>query len=87
VRPEHVRLDDAAAYRGRVKATEYLGTTQIVTLETANGDVKARVASSDAVNVGDQTGLSFDARTITLFDAETGQALRSQANEGVLNHG
>ena len=29
-----------AAYRGRVKATEYLGTTQIVTLETANGASK-----------------------------------------------
>ncbi len=87
VRPEHVKLDDAAPYRGRVKATEYLGTTQIVTLETANGDVKARVASSDKVNVGDQTGLSFDARTITLFNAETGLALRSQANKGVLIHG
>jgi multiple sugar transport system ATP-binding protein len=34
VRPEHVRLTDARPYRGRVEATEYLGTTQIVTLET-----------------------------------------------------
>ena len=66
----------AAPYRGRVKATEYLGTTQIVTLETANGDLKARVASSDQVTVGDQTGLTFDPRTITLFDVETGAALR-----------
>ncbi|MBU2934633.1 MULTISPECIES: ABC transporter ATP-binding protein [Pacificibacter] len=87
VRPEHVRLDDTAKYRGRVKATEYLGTTQIVTLETANGDIKARVGSADKVRVGDQTGLSFDPRTITLFDADTGVALRSQANEGVLNYG
>jgi multiple sugar transport system ATP-binding protein len=87
VRPEHVRLDDTAEYRGRVKATEYLGTTQIVTLETANGDIKSRIASGDKVQLGDQTGLSFDPRTITLFDAETGLALRSQANEGVLNHG
>jgi multiple sugar transport system ATP-binding protein len=87
VRPEHVKLDDAAAYRGRIKATEYLGTTQIVTLETANGEIKARVASSENVKVGDQTGLTFDPRTITLFDAETGAALRSQANEGVLVHG
>jgi multiple sugar transport system ATP-binding protein len=87
VRPEHVKLDDAAAYRGRIKATEYLGTTQIVTLETANGQIKARVASSENVKVGDQTGLTFDPRTITLFDAETGAALRSQANEGVLVHG
>ena len=87
VRPEHVRLDDAAPYRGRVRATEYLGTTQIVTLETANGEVKARLSSADIVNVGDQTGLRFDPRTITLFDANNGRALKSAANLEVLSHG
>jgi multiple sugar transport system ATP-binding protein len=87
VRPEHVRLDDAAPYRGQVVATEYLGTTQIVTFGTANGAVKSRVSSSDTVKVGDRTGLQFDPRTITIFDAKTGKALRSQANEGVLVHG
>ena len=87
IRPEHVRLDDKSKYRGVVKATEYLGTTQIVTMDTPNGVLKARVASSDKITVGDQTGLTFDPRTVTLFDAETGVALRSQANEGVLNNG
>jgi multiple sugar transport system ATP-binding protein len=87
IRPEHVRLDDCAPYRGRVIATEYLGTTQIVTLETANGAVKARLSSADRVNVGDQTGLHFDARTITLFNAETGMALKSAANMEVLSNG
>ncbi|MBV0912678.1 ABC transporter ATP-binding protein [Anianabacter salinae] len=87
VRPEHVTLDDAAPYRGRVVATEYLGTTQIVTLDTPNGTLKARVASSDKVAVGTATGLHFDARTITLFENAGGRALRSRANEGVLAHG
>ncbi|MGJ8586300.1 MAG: ABC transporter ATP-binding protein [Marinosulfonomonas sp.] len=87
VRPEHVRLDDAAPYRGEVSATEYLGTTQIVTIETPNGTLKARVSSTDTVKVGNRTGLHFDPRTITIFDASTGQALRSQANKGVLSHG
>ena len=87
VRPEHVRLDDAAPYRGRVLATEYLGTTQIVTLDTPNGTLKARVASSDKIAVGQATGLAFDPRTITLFENAHGQALRSRANEGVLAHG
>jgi multiple sugar transport system ATP-binding protein len=87
IRPEHVRLDDSVAYRGRVKATEYLGTTQIVTLDTPNGVLKARVSSAYRVNVGDRTGLSFDPRTVTLFDAGTGKALLSQANAGVLSHG
>ena len=53
----------AAGYRGRVKATEYLGTTQIITLETPNGLLKARVASADPVQVGATTGLRFDPRT------------------------
>jgi multiple sugar transport system ATP-binding protein len=87
VRPEHVKLDDSANYRGKVKATEYLGTTQIITLDTPNGVLKARAASSDVVKVGETTGLRFDPRTITLFDAKSGKALRSEANRGVLVNG
>ncbi len=75
VRPEHVRLDDAASYRGQVIATEYLGTTQIVTLDTPNGDVKARIPSSQPVRVGETTGLSFNTGTLSLFDEETGRKL------------
>ncbi len=87
VRPEHVRLDDTAPYRGRIVATEYLGTTQIVTLNAPNGMLKARVSSADKIAVGQTTGLSFDPRTITLFENEHGRALRSRTNEGVLTHG
>ncbi|GAA3855887.1 ABC transporter ATP-binding protein [Celeribacter arenosi] len=87
VRPEHVHLDDSADYRGEIAATEYLGTTQIVTLDTPNGAVKARVPSSVNVSVGTRTGLRFDARTVTIFDAANGRALKSQNNEGVLAHG
>lgn len=87
IRPEHVTLSDSAPYRGRVIATEYLGTTQIVTLDTPNGPLKARVASSNPVAVGATTGLQFDPRTITLFENERGRALRSQANAGVLKDG
>ena len=35
VRPEHIRFDDSSQLRGAVYGTEYLGTTQIVTVETA----------------------------------------------------
>ncbi|WP_171124708.1 MULTISPECIES: ABC transporter ATP-binding protein [unclassified Ruegeria] len=87
VRPEHVHLDDSSSYRGEVTATEYLGTTQIVTLNTPNGEIKARIPSSDRVHVGEKTGLHFDERTITVFETEKGRALLSAGNEGVLNHG
>ncbi|MCB1335453.1 MAG: ABC transporter ATP-binding protein [Roseivivax sp.] len=87
VRPEHVRLDDNAPYRGRITATEYLGTTQIVSLATEHGRIKARVSSADRVEVGQNTGLHLDPRTLSLFDAANGRALRSVANQGVLRHG
>jgi multiple sugar transport system ATP-binding protein len=87
VRPEHIKLDDAASYRGEVVAVEYLGTTQIITLNTPNGAVKARIPSSETVKVGERTGLRFDPRTISIFDAANGNALRSEANVGVLNYG
>ncbi len=87
VRPEHVVLQDDSAYRGEVTATEYLGTTQIVTLDTPNGILKARTPATQVANVGDTIGLDFNPRTITLFDETTGEALLSKANKGVLDHG
>ena len=87
VRPEHVRLSDSSSYRGRVLATEYLGTTQIVTVQTQDAQIKARLASDQSVRVDEQVGLDFTASTITLFDAQSGGALRSELNEGVLAHG
>ena len=87
IRPEHIGLTDAGAYRAQVTATEYLGTSQIVTLDTANGEVKARIGSDQAARAGEQVGLEFNASTVTLFDAGTTRALRSELNEGVLAHG
>lgn len=87
VRPEHLRLSDAAPYRAEILAAEYLGTTQIVTLRTAHGEVKARTLSRDAVRVGASVGLEPDPRTLTLFDAQSGRALMSEANREVLNNG
>jgi multiple sugar transport system ATP-binding protein len=87
VRPEHIHFSDASEFRGRVIATEYLGTTQIVTMSTANGLVKARISSNKGVNPGDLIGLEFDARTLTIFTEERGLALLSEANAGVLRHG
>ena len=87
VRNEHVRLSDASAYRGKVTAAEYLGTTQIVTVETPNGAIKARISSAQSVQSGEMVGLEFDSRTLTVFDGERGTALLSNANQGVLQHG
>jgi multiple sugar transport system ATP-binding protein len=87
VRPEHVRLSDASLFRGEVVATEYLGTTQIVTLQTHSGAVKARIASDQPARVGETFGLDFNGATVTLFDNQSGRAIPSELNAGVLSHG
>ncbi|RED10618.1 ABC transporter ATP-binding protein [Pontivivens insulae] len=86
-RPEHVTLEDDAPIRGRVLASEYLGTTQIVTLTTAFGEVKARVPSDRVVPIDVTTGIRPDPRSVTLFDTQSGRALRSVANEKVIQNG
>ena len=78
VRPEHVRFDDSGGLRGRVFGSEYLGTTQIVTVETGHGRVKARVPSDVAVRTGETIGLSFRTPRLSVFDAATGRALRTR---------
>ena len=85
VRPEHIQLKGDGAYRGEVLATEYLGTTQIVTLATAGGEVKARTASQQTAKVGETLGLHFDPQMVTLFDPTSGRAFKSELNEGVLD--
>ena len=83
VRPEHVVISDDGAYRGRIEAVEYLGTTQIITLSTGHGVVKARTPSDRPARVGETVGLGFTPSTLALFDAGTGRAFRTAANAGV----
>ncbi len=87
VRPEHVSLSENGDYRGKVLTTEYLGTTQIITLDTPNGELKARIDSVQTATVGENVALNFEAPKITLFDETTGLALRSSLNREVLAHG
>ncbi len=77
VRPEHILFSDVAPIRGRVFGAEYLGTTQIVTVETEQGRVKARLSSSQPVQVGETVGLSFRSDSLALFDARTGSAIQT----------
>ncbi len=77
VRPEHIRFTDVAPVRGRVFGAEYLGTTQIVTVETEQGLMKARLPSSRPVQVGETVGLTFRSDRLALFDAQSGSAIRA----------
>ena len=87
VRPEHIRLSDGARLRGEVFGTEYLGTTQIVTITTAHGMTKARLAANLKVSIGDPVGLEFRPDRISLFDAGSGHAVRTALHDHVQMEG
>lgn len=77
IRPEHIRFSDASALRGAVYGTEYLGTNQIVAVETDRGMMKARVPADLTVNVGETVGLDLNHEKLTLFDCRSGRAVPS----------
>ena len=82
VRPENVSFADASSLRGHVIGAEYLGTTQIVTVTTANGQIKARLPSGNTVRVGETVGLALRPDKLSLFDAISGLALPSALYAG-----
>jgi multiple sugar transport system ATP-binding protein len=82
VRPEHVKLDDASPLRAEVLGTEYLGTSRIVTLATAQGaTLRAKVGVQSPAQRGDQVGLQFDASAVSLFDKASGRALKTARDD------
>jgi multiple sugar transport system ATP-binding protein len=85
VRPEDIRLQDDGPVRGEIFGAEYLGTTQIVTLTTAHGTLRARLPAGIAMRRGDRVGLSFRAERLSLFDKASGRALRTALMEGELH--
>ncbi len=84
VRPEHVRFSDASALRGAVYGSEYLGTNQIVTVETTGGLIRARLPADRRYRIGEPVGLSFNSERLSLFNCGSGRAIRSALHgEGV----
>ncbi len=76
-RPEHIRLSDEGALRGRVFGVEYMGARQLVTVETDAGRLKVRAPNTARVAEGETVGLDFDTSALVLFDAVTDRAVRS----------
>jgi len=85
VRPEHVSLVDAAGLRGEVFGTEYLGTNQIVTINTGHGQVRARISSDQKVRSGETVGLAFIGHKLSLFEKASGRAVRTDLQAGGRN--
>ncbi|BCH27411.1 ABC transporter ATP-binding protein [Mesorhizobium sp. L-8-3] len=81
IRPEHIRFDDGSKLRGAVYGTEYLGTTQIVAVETGRGLIKARVPAELRLAVGENVGLALNAARLSLFDKASGRAVRTAIHD------
>jgi len=82
VRPEHVQIRDDGPVRGEVFGSEYLGTTQVVTIKTPEGQVRARLSSDVPINPGDQLGLAFRPEKLSIFARTTGLAVASALHDG-----
>jgi multiple sugar transport system ATP-binding protein len=82
VRPEQVQFADSGALRGVVFGTEYLGTTQIVTLTTPHGLLRARAAADLDVTIGERVAVSFKPDKLSLFDKASGRAIAMGPAEG-----
>jgi multiple sugar transport system ATP-binding protein len=86
VRPEHIRLSADAPLRAEVVGVEYLGNCQIITLNTAlNSVLRAKVAVQVQALRGDQVGLEFESAEMTLFDQESGRAIRTARDDIALS--
>jgi multiple sugar transport system ATP-binding protein len=77
VRPEHIRFSDSSPLRGSVYGAEYLGTNQIVAIETAKGLLKARVPADRTFRIGETVGLELNSEKLSLFDCASGRAVKS----------
>ena len=77
IRPEQVRFSDTSPLRGEVFGTEYLGTTQIVTVETGHGQIRARMPSHRRAEPGENVGIECAPERLVVFDARDGRALAS----------
>ncbi|MEP3275007.1 MAG: ABC transporter ATP-binding protein [Stappiaceae bacterium] len=84
IRPEHIQFDDNSRLRGSVLGAEYLGTTQIVTVTTARGDMKARVAANIPVQNGETVGLVFDGHRLSVFEEQSGRAIQTQLHDPIV---
>ena len=77
IRPEHIRFAADGELTGSVYGVEYLGTNQIVTVETPDGMLKARIPANQRVAPGETVGLALDSARLSLFDAASGRAIAS----------
>ena len=77
LRPERVGLVASGGLRGEVLSAEYLGSHQIVTVQTRAGLARARVDKGLRLTLGETVGLAFGPDGLILYDEASEQRLPS----------
>ena len=77
LRPERVGLVAVGGLRGEVLSAEYLGSHQIVTVQTRAGLARARVDKGLRLTLGETVGLAFGPDGLILYDEASEQRLPS----------
>ncbi|RZJ59059.1 MAG: ABC transporter ATP-binding protein, partial [Acidovorax sp.] len=75
VRPEHLQMQDDAAWRGQVSVVEPTGPDTYVMVDTAAGNVTLRTDAQTRVQPGDHVGLTVAPANAHWFDAKTEERL------------
>jgi multiple sugar transport system ATP-binding protein len=77
-RPEHIRFADDSPLRGAVYGVEYMGSHQLVTVDTLVGRLKVRTDHRHRVAARETVGLSFQTEALVVFDPGTELAVESE---------
>lgn len=75
LRPEHIRLNDAATWRGVVNLVEPTGADTYVVIDTEAGKVTVRCEPQTRVQPGDAVGLAIESSHVTWFDSASSERL------------
>ena len=86
IRPEHIRIDDGESFRGSILSTEYLGTNQILTINTDHGIVKAITPADQHYTLENNIGLRLDTGKISVFEKSTGHRMNADIDDRI-THG
>jgi len=78
IRPEHVVIDPQGPLRGRVVADEYLGSHQILVVETAAGSLRVRAGKDAIVASGASIGMTLRQDRVLLYARDGGRLLSSE---------
>ncbi|MGL4610322.1 MAG: ABC transporter ATP-binding protein [Trueperaceae bacterium] len=84
VRPEDIEVSSNGLLRGEVFGVEYMGSRQLLTIDTSAGRLKVKTSNDVHATIGDNLGLNFRTENLIVFDNETDNALPSQLMDAPL---